>query len=79
MDNKGERSYGTLMICPECGKEFYCTNQGEWVYKRITDNKRATFCSWSCMRKHDKKEEEKVAAKREAGKKNHWRGHRITT
>ena len=77
MEYRGDRTYGTLMICPECRKEFYCTNQGERAYKRTSDNKRTTFCSWGCMRKYDKREEEKAAAIREAGKKNHWRGRRI--
>ena len=63
-----------MMVCPECGKEFFCTNQGAWVYKRIRYDRNQTviFCTWGCMRRYEKKAEEFLA-----GKKNHFRGKRM--
>ena len=56
-----EFTYGSELVCPECGRKFYCYNMGEWAYKRETSNhQRKTFCSWGCMRKFDKRKEQMI-------------------
>lgn len=46
--------------CPICGKTFYVQNPSEYVYKRFIKYKRKkkperiVFCSYKCMRKHEK-------------------------
>ena len=67
-----------MLECPECRKTFYCTNIGAWCYrKEKTDHSRTMiFCSWSCLRKHEKRIEEKIAENKE-GKRNHFRGKRL--
>lgn len=40
--------------CPICGKEFYPS--GRWAYKKLGKY----FCSWSCLRKWEKANEEKT-------------------
>lgn len=42
--------------CPVCGKEFHPPNE-EWAYK-TKDAKVKYFCSWKCMRAHEKAKEE---------------------
>lgn len=79
MDYSSNR-YGIMMVCPECGKDFFCTNPGEWAYKRASHKGHGKiFCSWTCMRKHDRIAEEKAAARREADKRHHWHGRRKIT
>ena len=58
-ERRSEYSYCMGMVCPECGKYFYCYNVGGWAYKREEGHLRKTFCSWSCMRKYDNRVEEK--------------------
>lgn len=43
-----------LHTCPICGKEFYCYDKDEWVYKV----KSKLVCSYTCMNngRKDKKE-----------------------
>lgn len=72
-----ETTRSLFLLCPECGKEFYCTNLGDWVYKRTGDFPVKIFCSWTCMRKFDKRQEEMIAEQKKQGKMNHWRGNRI--
>ena len=42
-------------ICPECGKSF--TFRDQWAYKLIIDHKVVNYCSWTCMRKNERKKE----------------------
>lgn len=44
--------------CPVCGKGFYSTT--EWVYK--VDE--TFFCTWSCLREHERKMEQDKARKK---------------
>lgn len=43
--------------CPVCDKVFLITDVSQWVYKRIDGSSPKYFCSWTCMRKYDKKME----------------------
>ena len=52
-------------ICPMCSKRFYPMAVDEWVYKRPKKYNSKTgaggymhFCSWSCLKKYDKQDEE---------------------
>ena len=62
-----------MMECPICKKDFFCTNQGMWVYKITDESGKYTFCSWTCMRKYEREHESKPDGR----KKNHFRGRRI--
>ena len=57
---EAERVMGkTLRKCKVCGKKFYASD--EYVYK-IRKSKMGSyywFCSWGCMRKHEREKEEK--------------------
>lgn len=69
-------SAGVWKDCPECGKPFPVGDVGNYAYKRyVSDNSVshiAYFCSWSCLRKFDKRyEEEKKKKKSEAAKRGH--------
>ena len=48
---------GQVMKCDSCGKDFYCWNQSDWAYRRNSKNGSHFFCSWSCMRRHDREAE----------------------
>lgn len=45
-------------VCAICGKVFYPPDPGEWVYKleyeRKHKHKVIYFCSWGCLRKHER-------------------------
>ena len=44
--------------CPICDKAFCPPNPDEWAYKVGTQgNCRIFFCSWHCLREHEKKRE----------------------
>lgn len=47
---------GALLECPVCKKTFYCSNRGEWAYKRNFHDSVKIFCRWSCMRAFDREE-----------------------
>ena len=46
--------------CPVCKKKFSPPNVTEWAYR----TPKHVFCSWTCMRKHQKAEESKKPKKR---------------
>lgn len=48
-----------ITTCPECGKEFDILYPDLWRYRRGD-----FLCSYGCMRKHDKREEENGEMKR---------------
>lgn len=48
-----------IATCPECGKEFDILYPDLWRYRRGD-----FLCSYGCMRKHDKREEENGEMKR---------------
>lgn len=45
-----------LHTCPICGKEFYCYEKDEWVYKV----KSKLVCSYTCMNNGRKNNREYV-------------------
>lgn len=49
---------GGYKKCPNCGKVFYVTDPGLWVYKHEGhlrgEDKVAYLCSWHCLREHEK-------------------------
>lgn len=50
-----------VLVCPICGKHFFVPIMGEWVYHKTPNAVSRTskyFCSWTCMRKYEKLEEE---------------------
>lgn len=49
--------------CRVCGKTFDVLWPEMWRYKRGTDAKYTYFCSWKCLREHDRKAEEKKMEK----------------
>ena len=52
--------------CPQCGKMFFLDDPTQWAYKRLIKGHKKFFCSWSCVRAYDRKQEEKrLKAKRE--------------
>ena len=46
--------------CYVCKKRFTPANASEWAYRTPT----RIFCSWSCLRKNEKAEEEKKAKRK---------------
>ena len=50
----GIYAFGSEMRCPICGKTFLRAGT-DWVYKRPTNRGNIYFCSWSCMRRDEKK------------------------
>lgn len=55
--NKGEWEGGLVRFeCPICGKMFYITSLGDWVFKRRIKQKATALlylCSYGCSRRHD--------------------------
>lgn len=43
--------------CYECGKTFVAMDISQWAYRR-NDRYMRYFCSYGCMRKWDKRQEE---------------------
>ena len=41
--------------CPVCGKKFIIRDHSEWVYKLEAKDSKKYYCSWSCMRKDEKR------------------------
>lgn len=43
--------------CKECGKgiDFNNYNRSEYVYKKKVGDSTSYFCSWTCMRKRERK------------------------
>lgn len=50
----GLYALGVDTKCPMCGKIFLRPDI-DWGYKRWTENKAIYFCSWTCLRKFEKK------------------------
>ena len=52
-------NWGGYYVCAECGKKFYITNPGEYVYKLPSTTKGggslAYFCRWDHLRAWEKK------------------------
>ncbi len=44
-------------VCPECGRRFIFRDQ--WAYKLIKNKRMVNYCSWTCMRKNERRGEEK--------------------
>ena len=40
-------------ICPECGKNFIFRDH--WAYKIVKDKRVVNYCSWTCMRKNERR------------------------
>lgn len=66
-------------ICPICGKTHYPPDLDTYVYKRRDWHKRDAheeaifyFCSWSCMRKWDKEQDEKYKKKKTEERAVRW-------
>lgn len=63
--NKGTSDAGvTVYECPICKKVFAVSNPKEWTYKRLVRGYNVKqggiyFCSYGCVRKHDKAFEKK--------------------
>ena len=57
-DYLGVYALGAEMKCPICGK-VYLRSGMDWAYRRPTNKGTTYFCSWGCMRKHDKKNPKK--------------------
>lgn len=53
--------------CPECGKRFLVTTR-DWIYK--IDGK--YFCSWTCFRQRQKKQEEQKKRRAEVSKRKRY-------
>ena len=55
--NKGEWEGGLVRFeCPLCGKMFYITSLGDWVFKRRIKQKATALlylCSYGCSRRYD--------------------------
>ena len=49
---------GTWHVCPVCGKRFFTTSPGEYVYKRPTKTESgatmAYFCKWPHLRQWER-------------------------
>ncbi len=60
-----ENAHLTLRKCAVCGKVFDIVGTDYWTYKRRvpSDTGKGTklewYCSWGCMRKSEKEEEER--------------------
>ena len=42
-------------ICPMCGKAYIFRDK--WAYKRIENDHVVNYCSWTCFRKRERKEQ----------------------
>lgn len=51
-------NYFKEYYCNLCGKPFICTDIENYVYTSGKKYKRKLFCSWTCMRKYERQEEE---------------------
>ena len=47
-----------MKVCQVCGKEFDVLWPELWRYKRGLGTNTSYFCSWGCLRKHDKEREQ---------------------
>lgn len=52
-------NYGTMKVCPECGRKYFIGDIGAWVYKKNRTKKNGVtityyFCRWNCMRKWER-------------------------
>lgn len=47
------------LVCPVCGKIFYCNYVDTWVYTKIWFGKQYVCCTWTCYRKIEKVMEER--------------------
>ena len=63
--------------CPVCGKTFIVNDVDAWVYKIDYKKRKKTVCSYHCMREIQKKQENKVSARRKC--KYHYRAEDIKT
>ena len=63
--------------CPECGKGFFVQYPSMWTYARREGPKTKYFCSYSCVRKYDKKKGEKKVGKRKMTKEQEKEAVRI--
>ena len=69
----GDPMTGYWHRCPLCGTEFYA--RAEWVYKRgYRNHKPVYYCSYTCVTRYDREEEEKKQKRKEA-RKNGRAGH----
>lgn len=50
-----------MHTCPICGAKFYTLNPEIWCYK--IRNKKRCVCSYTCMRKYEKEQEQKKKQK----------------
>ena len=60
-----DHTFGTTKKCDNCGKLIHILVETDWVYKRHHgDGTRRYFCSWHCLREHDREFEKKHPKKR---------------
>ena len=61
--NEGKIPLGSYHKCPICGKRFFTSSPGEYVYKRNVKTEYGStiwfYCSWTCLRKWDEDHEPK--------------------
>ena len=46
--------YAQPRKCPVCGKLFILSSANIWTYKRKVKDNMLYFCTYSCMRRHDR-------------------------
>lgn len=49
--------------CPECGRVFIYRDY--WTYKKTYGDHITAFCSWTCMRKREAKEQAKKKGRKD--------------
>ena len=58
--------FGRVRKCPVCGKE-YIINADVWAYRKTRKNAGDMyFCSWGCLRKHERENKPKSEQIRDA-------------
>lgn len=59
---KKSRDDFDVCVCRQCGKEFIVLDKSAWVYTRYDNsNHKRYFCTWGCMRAHDRGKQRKKA------------------
>lgn len=53
------------MICPVCGKMFYCFRTTTWTYRKYHNKELLVLCSWGCLQKHNRMVEEERKNRKE--------------
>ncbi len=53
-------------LCPVCGRRYILRCKSEWAYVSCRGlTHQIFFCSWKCMRRHEKEAEERKEARRQ--------------